>query len=341
MVSAYAAAALFVFATWVWGADTEMQAINGDPRSTLDGLIYGTAYNPFVQRALVPLLTRAGIEVIPAGARDSLRNRLASIPKFQKEARRLGWDLRFVPEYLIAFFFSFLALLYFPFVLRSLFATLYAVEDRLLSLVPLAALFVLPPFFFIGTHYVYDFPALLFFTLGLLLMVRRRWAVYYLVFMIGCINKETMVLLLIPLLLIYRTAFPRRQMLVHAALHVILFGAVKGSLMLIFAGNPGGVLEFHLFGNIHKLLMPYSLLTMMSAAIVALMIWFDFPAKHPVLRKAAWLLVPFLLLTLCFAWIDEGRDFYELFPIFILLMAHTVLFSFMKRPYALKNVVAS
>jgi hypothetical protein len=335
---AYAAAAFLVFAIWVWGADTEMQAVNGDPRSTLDGLINGTAYNPFVQRALVPFLTRTVIETIPASMRDTFRERWSAIPKVQKEADRLGWDLRFLPEYLVAFFFSFLALLLFPFVLRALLASLYVADDRLLSLVPLGALFALPPFFFIGTHYIYDFPALLFFTLGILLMVRRAWGLYYVVYVIGCFNKETMVLLLLPLLLIYWKTYSRRQLITHAGLHLILFAAIKGSLMALYANNPGGTLEFHLFGNIHKLLMPYSLGTLLCTVIIALLIFFDFPAKHPVLRKSAWLAAPFLLLMFCFAWIDEGRDLYEVFPIYALLMAHTVLFSLLKKPYSLNQI---
>jgi hypothetical protein len=336
---AYAAAAFFVFAIWVWGADTEMQAVNGDRRSTLDGLIYGTAHNPFVQRVLVPFLTRTVNGAIPSGMREEIRAGLAANPKFQREAARLGWDLNFLPEYLIAFFFSFLALLLFPFILRALFGSLYDTDERLISIVPLASLFALPPFFFVGTHYIYDFPALLFFTLGLLLMVKRKWLPYYALFVVGCLNKETMILLLLPLALIYRNVLSRRQLGAHAAVHLLLFGLIKASLMLLYANNPGGAVEFHLFGNISKLLMPYSLGTLLMGTVVGVLIWFDFRAKHPVLRQAAWLLVPFLLLMFCFAWINEARDLYELFPIYVLLMAHTVLFSFLKKPYALRDVL--
>jgi hypothetical protein len=274
-------------------------------------------------------------------ARNSVGSRLSAIPKVQKEAGRLGWDLRFLTEYLIAFFFSFLALLLFPFVLRELFATLYATDERLVSIVPLAALLVLPPFFFVGTHYIYDFPALLFFTLGLLLMLKRQWLPYYIAFAVGCFNKETMILLLLPLLLIYGSAFPRRQLGMHTALHVLLFGAIKGSLILLYGNNPGSALEFHLFGNIHTLLMPYSLGALLTAAVASTLIWFDFRAKHPVLRKAAWLLAPFLLLMVLFASIDEGRDMYELLPVYGLLVAHTVLFSLLKKPFALKDILIS
>lgn len=335
---AYAAAAFLVFAIWVWGADTDMQAVNGDPRSTLEGLIYGTAHNPFVQRSLVPVLTRTVNGAIPSGAREQVRNRLSAIPKVQKEAGRLGWDLNYLTEYLVAFFFSFVALLVFPFVLRSLFASLYDADERVLSVVPLASMFALPPFFFVGTHYIYDFPALLLFSLGLLLIVKRKWTLYYVVFVVGCFNKETMVLLLLPLMLIYRGVVSRRELSLHAALHLVLFGIIKGLLMSIYGGNPGGAVEFHLYGNIDKLLRPYPLETLLVAVAVGVLIWFDYRSKHPVLRSAAWLLAPFLLLMFVFAWIDEGRDLYEVLPIYFLIIGHTVFFSFLKKPYALKDI---
>lgn len=333
----YAGAASIVFAVWVWGAETPLTSINGDPRSTLDGLVYGTAHNPFVQRALVPLLTRTVYGAIPAAARETVREKVSSVPKVLREAGRLGWDLTYLNEYLIALLFSFSALLLFPFALRALFASLYAAEETVVALVPLAAMAALPPFFLVGTHYIYDFPVLLLFTLGLLLLIQRRWLLYYAIFAIGCVNKETMVLLALPLLLLFRTVLPRRQLASHLALHIVLFAVTKGTLMLAYAGNPGGAVEFHLWGNIHTLLMPYTLSALISAAFLAALIWYDFDRKHPVLRKGAWLLLPFAGLMLLFGTATEVRALYEIFPVYALLIAHTVLFSVLKRPFALKD----
>ncbi|MBP1648926.1 MAG: hypothetical protein H6Q30_2371 [Bacteroidetes bacterium] len=338
---AYTAAAIIVFAIWVWGAESEMTAVNGDPRSTLSGLIYGVAHNPFAQRAFVPFLTRTIHSAIPADISAAVKDRLSSIPKVQKEAGRLGWDLRYVNEYIIAFLLSFLSLLFFPFVLRTLFASLYAAEEKAIALVPLVAMFALPPFFLVGTHYIYDFPALLLFTLGFLLMIRQRWLLYYAVLAVGCVNKETMVLLLLPLLLLSRHVMPPPRIAMHAALHVLVFGLIKGTLMFVYAGNPGGAVEFHLWGNLHMLLMPYTLVTLFSIAVLGFLVWFDFKNKHPVLRKGAWLLVPFALLMIFFGTIHEARALYEVFPVYFLLISHTVLFSLLKRPYELKNAFIS
>jgi hypothetical protein len=65
------------------------------------------------------------------------------------------------------------------------------------------------------------------------------------------------------------------------------------------------------------------------------LVFSDFHSKHPALRKAALLLVPFWLLMFTFAWMTEIRDLYEIYPVYALLAAHTIAFSWMKKPYAL------
>ena len=332
----YVATAAFVFALWIWGADTQSTSLNGDPRSTLAGLIDGTAYRPFVQRVLVPVLTRGVVSVIPASARAALSDALLSSAKFRKESARLGWDTLRLPEYCVALLLAFAALAAFPFVLRSLFRTLYETDAGLTNLVPLAALLGLPPFFGVGTHYVYDFPALLLFTAGLLLIVRRDWTLFYPVFAIGCLNKETTVILVLATILIWGRSLPSRRLALHAAAQALIAGAVAYALASAFSANPGSSVEFHLYGNIHNLLIPYTLEGAFFTILVAVLVLYDFKRKHPVLRACAWLIVPFAALMFLFAWMQELRDVYEVYPVFALLIAHTLAFSWGKRAYALR-----
>jgi len=332
----YVAAAAFVFTAWIWGADTPSTALNGDPRSTLAGLIDGTSYRPFVQRALVPVLTRGIVSVIPVSARAALTDGLMGSQKFRKEAARLGWDTSRLPEYCVALFFAFAALAAFPFILRSLFRTLYETDARLTDQIPLGVLLGLPLFFGVGTHYVYDFPALLLFTAGLLLIVRRDWALFYPVYAIGCLNKETTVLLALATLLIWRKSMPARQLTAHAVAQIVIFAAVEFALTIAFGANPGSALEFHLFGNIHNLLLPYTLEWSFFALLIGMLIFYDIERKHEVLKACAWLILPFGLLMLLFAWMSELRDMYEIYPVFALLIAHTFAFSWGKHAYTLR-----
>jgi hypothetical protein len=43
------------------------------------------------------------------------------------------------------------------------------------------------------------------------------------------------------------------------------------------------------------------------------------------LKRALWIIPVLLVLTFCFGYIDEMRDYYEGYPIILLLMAHTLL----------------
>ena len=330
-----AAAAVFVFAVWVWGADTVSTSLNGDPRSTLDGLVKGTAYNPFVQRALVPAATREIVGAIPPAWKDGVTGILLASPKFTKEAARLGWDTREIPEYIVSLSLALAALVAFPFVLRSLFLSLYDVDVVVANLVALGVLLGLPPFFLVGTHYIYDFPSLLFFTAGLYLLLRRKWILFYLMFILGCVNKETMVLLAAATVILNSRTMPRGKLLSHVLAQVLIFGVIKTILVLTFRNNPGGSLEFHLWGNIHNLLFPYTFETAFLLIVACVLVFSDFHSKHPALRKAALLLVPFWLLMFTFAWMTEIRDLYEIYPVYALLAAHTIAFSSMKKPYAL------
>jgi hypothetical protein len=333
----FALAGLYVFAVWVWGADAVNTSFNGDPRSPLAGLIYGTANKPFVSRALVPAATRLVVGALPDSARTWITETLTASPKFLKEAARLGWDLRALPEYIVALSFACASLIAFPFVMRRLVRELYETDRALETIFPVLLLLGLPPFFRIGTHYIYDFPAMLFFSLGFLLLLQRKWALFYPVYVLGCFNKETMVLLSFATVLLFWRRLPWKTPVGHAVIQVAIFVLIKLILVGVFAANDGGEVEFHLWGNIHHALLPYSIGGFFTAYLLVYGIAHDFDRKPWALRRAAWLLLPFSLLLVTFAWAEEIRDLYEIYPLYALLVAHTVFFSLMKIPFALRE----
>ena len=332
----YCIVSAFVFAIWIWGADTPGTSLNGDPRSTLSGLIQGTANRPFVYRALIPAITRTIATVIPMQLRSEFIAVATSSAKFQKESKRLGWEIEYLPEYCIALALVYSALLAFPFVLRSLFVSLYETEKYITNVVPIAALLGLPLFFHVGTHYLYDFPALTLFALAILFLVKRRWLLFYFVYGLGCINKETMVFASVAFALLYAKLLPVRWNSIHLFLQVLIFAVVKGFLTYCYGANAGGMAEFNLYGNIHQLLLPYTLEQFFFTLVVAALVFYDFDRKHPVLQKTAWLLLPLSVLMLFFGRIAEFRVFYEVYPIYALLLSHTIFFSCLKAPHVLR-----
>lgn len=338
VVLLYVLASAYVFGIWVWSADTPTTSFNGDPRSKLSDILYGTAHRPYVYRVFVPMLTLALYAPLAGPSFDSLEQTLLRIPKVQKETQRLGWETDFFIEYLIALFIAFVCLLAFSFVVRRFWFTLYETEPRVSNLVPIIALLALPPIFPTGPHYIYDFPTLFFFTLGLLLLVQQRWLLLYPIFFLGCLNKETMVLLTFLFLILFRNHLPTRSVLAHTGAQLLLFGIIKLILFIAFADNPGNLLDFHLYLNLHILLSGYGVVTLIVGVLLLWLIVHDFANKHPVLRRSLAVALPFGLLVMWGGVIVELRDVYELYPIVLFLVLHTLLFSLGKIPYSTKNI---
>jgi hypothetical protein len=156
----------------------------------------------------------------------------------------------------------------------------FAAAGTLLILYPLFWNYVLLNVLF----YPYDMPAILFFILGLRLLIERRWALYYALFFIGTWNKETTCFLTLAMLAIYwNSATAIRQaggragdspdssagsprnpaahqlvlrlgergiLILHVLAQAALWLGVKITLGHLFAGNPGrGAFEHHINQN--------------------------------------------------------------------------------------------
>jgi hypothetical protein len=105
-------------------------------------------------------------------------------------------------------------------------------------------------------------------------------------------------------------------------LQALIFVLVKGILFSAFKGNPGGSLEFHLGHNLT--LQPYGFAELgMFIAAVLLCAW-RWNEKPLFLRSAVWILLPLAGLTFWFGLLDEYRDYYEVYPVIMLLAAPAV-----------------
>jgi hypothetical protein len=323
----YVVCALFIFFIWVWTADSPNNSFNGDPRSKLSDIIEGSAHRPFVQRVMIPILTRTINQFIPESWNRTISQLMLQQPKIQKEMQRLGWETEHIPEYLLALTLSCLFLIMFPFVVRIIVRTTFDADEWIINLVPILLLIGLLQFFHVGTRYIYDFPALTLFSLGLYLMFVKRWYYYYGIFIIGLINKETMIFLCVPMAIIYYNNIPTRSYWKHIIGQVGLFIVIRGLISWFFRDNPGNNLEFHLFGNIRILADNCTPQQMIIGGIAFVLVAYQFNKKPTILRKALVTTVPFVIVTFIFAYIHELRDFYEVYPIIAILILHTIFFS--------------
>jgi hypothetical protein len=314
----YGIASVWIAGQW-HGLDARLRsprpamAIGG---TTVPDMVYGTATKPFVLRTLVPSTVRAVREAIPDHtARRVWLKILRRNPRLVGALPALGWDERFLLEYLIAAGVMHLCLLGFVWAVRDLYGELHPGSPWRRDLFPLAVLLGLPFFFRVGSHFLYDFATLMFAAWCLLLMERRRWLLFYAVFALALFNKETAALVSIVFALRFFREMPRREWLVHLAGQVALAASVRALLLHAYRANDGPAMQWNLRKNLlllgeRGIDVPTALL--FGVLLVAVVVrW----RAEPPLAKAALAMAPPLTVAYVLVGIyGEIRIFYELVP---------------------------
>lgn len=333
-------------AFWAVGVGAYRPGITGyqglKARATLEDTIFGRAHKPFVKRQLAPLVVRGSSALVPDSARQALSDAFA---RSRLISSRLGWPPQYATEYVISLLLMAACALGFLLTLgRLIAATLpdargqddlatkdprgqdaratkdYCATTPLAHLAALATGLLLPGFY-AGMTYIYDFPQLLLFTLAALLMYRRQWTAYYVVFALACLNKETSILLPVVMTL----WLGRRALQLRWALHIVaqfVVGlAIIAALAWVFRDNPGSGIEWHLDRNIWAGWSKLGWLRLAFLAVLVLLALRRIGRAEPFLRAGlAGTLVPLLVATLFMGYLDELRDYYEALPFLVPLV---------------------
>lgn len=266
-----------------------------DPVFGFVDLISGTAYRPYVYRILVPLMVQNLGRIFPLN------------PVIYTSA------------------IMFLSLLGFGFTMGS-FAEFFWKSKVMARITSILALIGLIPFL-ARDGKIYDFSAIFLFSLGLLLMAREQWNGFFVIFLIGCINKETMVFLTLVFAIHFFRKMPSKKYWPILMGQTLVFGVIKLWITWTFRNNPGGVVEFHLFDQINGFLcLPVFLLYYVSFALcAAIFIICDWRKKPEFLRFAMASLLPAVLVANLFFGVPyEIRAFMDLYPVGFLLTIPTL-----------------
>ncbi len=331
IVGLYLAASLWILLMWATDVRPFI-GLNLFERARFLDLIYGRAHRPFVYRALVPWLVRGILAIVPQSLTYGLSEVLLNaLPIVGRAADFLSWERQHLPEYAVTLGLIYISIVGYLVALRWLARQCYDMSASglpwLTDALPLLSLTVLPVFFKRGTHFLYDLPALFLFTLALACLRADRLRAYYAVYVIGLLNKETMLFAGVVMALWFAAQGGPRwrgRVIVHTIAHGALFAAVRLALMIIYRGNPGEPAEFRLLDNLIFYSYPYWFTAITSVGAVVLLIGHDWQKKPLFLRLALWLAVPFFGLYLVAGSWGEIRVFYELFPICYLLGVQTV-----------------
>ena len=303
--------------------------------ATVPMLVDGSAYRPFVTRALLPTVVRTLVRATPAlQARVDARiaRAVANIGPGQRIDRALatlGWTAGDVYVHLVATLVMFGCLLALPWVLRRLALVFYDLPPPVADLAPVFGLLPLPLFFVPYARYLYDPGTLLLWAVALLLVAERRALWVWLLLPVIAYHKETAVLL--PPLVALRewNVSPRARVLAVLAAQLAVVAAVRLWLGQHYAGNPGGAVL--LVGPAHTRELvttlfrkpPYVLTVVLMLAALVRTGW---SASPVFLRRAlALILLPLVLLSFAFGYVDEIRGYYEAWAVVFLLALPAVL----------------
>ena len=294
--------------------------INGYYRAMFVDIIYGHAFRPFVTRALLPVLVRIIAFSLPTEWKAAIVAadwRLA-----------YSWEQEYLPEYLVASVLMYASLAGFFFALKYFIEGLYELPRIFIDAVCLVALASLPAFFQYYS-YVYDFPTLCLFTLGLGLLLRRKWTQFIVLFFLATVNKETSILLV----LIFAIYFFRRNELLDPKKfrqilisQIFIYLVVRGGIAWIFRNNPGSLVEFHLLDHNLGLFHQHpSLAGIVIALTLLALVFYKWMEKPAFVRFGFWIVwIALFVAALFFGFLEEYRDYYEAYPLFVALAIHSL-----------------
>ncbi|MBD3333588.1 hypothetical protein GF356_12130 [candidate division GN15 bacterium] len=326
---------LYLFMSWVvsglvLNATLTTGYFHNQKRVDFGDMVYGEAARPFVARVATFAAVRAGTAITP----EAVKAKIHSVWVARDIEEWTGFPPENATEGLWALLLMHLCVIGFMVVLRELQRTFYGLDEFVSSAVALvggAAVPLLRPYF------MYDFTVLFLFPLALLLMVKSRWWLYYLVFVVVCFTKETGVILPFLLFLLLPKYREKLQVMGHVVFQGAIWAGVYLLLQYAFQANQGSALEFHLLGyNAETLTSPRPLVTtthylvpdrsnILLLGLVAVLTFHRFREKPVFLRWALAMTVPLFVLLALFGWIDEMRTYYEVFAVFFLLIQYSVM----------------
>ena len=301
------------FALFAFLRAKEWQLPKGTPFADL---VYGQTERPFVTRLLVPGATRLLTLATPQPAREALGNFLSENPAARYVLESLNWSpaidvRRYGAETLWALVILMSCSMLFFYSLRAMHHVLYlAPRTSAISLgAGLAFLFT-----FLNYVHLYDLATLGLATAALTAMAAKRTRTYLVLFILMVINKETAILLTLVHVV---TGKPSRTAILF---QVGIWALVRSAVAFAFRDNPGSGVEFHLLDHNLKLLKYWPLSTVLAWIAVVVLVRVDWKEKPRFLRQALVMGVPLIGLTLFFGFLDELRDYYEMYPIVLFLM---------------------
>jgi hypothetical protein len=300
--------------------------VNGFYQATFSGMVDGTAYKPFVTRILVPLVIHFVQLLLPANLQNNILGWISNNQSLLKLMALYGVPINYGVEALISLLLQYFCLVGFSFTFYKFAGKVFSFSDRVLKLITIFS--TLGLLVFVNYGYIYDFPELFLCTAAFLAILLKQKPLYFLIFVLSVLNKETSIVLVIPsILLFWDLPTPGiRKIVAGLITQVGIYVLIRFMIGIRFQANPGAILSFHLkyqWQGIldHPLYGIASLLIFGCLPILLFQYWKYKPALITLgLISAVVLFVFFVFFGMPF----EYRVFYEVYAVSIFAIIHTI-----------------
>jgi hypothetical protein len=186
--------------------------------------------------------------------------------------------------------------------------------------------YILPTYSFYGTYfdkynlyYPSDIPSIMLFIVGLILLYRRNWLLYYPLFVIATFNRETTCFLTLVYLFTALGKERKSAIALHCMSQFLIWAAIKYTLAQIYAGSPGDLYQNGIFANLEILTSPsnyFKILSTMGYIWLPTLLGFRL-IKDRFVRRSFLVVIPFAISIFLIGQFLELRDYGDLIPIFL------------------------
>jgi len=235
--------------------------------------------------------------------------------------------LTFIPQKTIYFIYTIIVTYLIIIVYRKILAEYFQNKFAVLICAPVILYPMLWNYILLNqTYQYYDFTAILVFTLGMYFIIKDNFKWFFIIFIIGIINKETSGYLVFAYLMFNYKIIFTRKIIFTSELLVAVYIAAKLLLGYVFRHNPGDTVEFCMYENINiiktfisnKIYMKHILLSFGAMYVFLFLLfltgrWKRFLPRNLVFINLAFL--PNLLLGFFVTYYTEVRVYAEFIPL--------------------------
>jgi hypothetical protein len=162
----------------------------------------------------------------------------------------------------------------------------------------------------------FDIPAILLFTLGLFALVRQRWFLFYIVFVLGALNRETILVLSVAFIFLSWKRAEPTFVWKHVGVQLGTWLLIRALLVFIFSDNSGGQFQTQFAANIKHLSSDMATIPLLlSFGGLWLPAFLGWRVVDERIRRLLLVTIPFVGLMFVVGNLHELRIYNELVPI--------------------------